>query len=84
MEETLSGEDTAWEGAERSDRDAISLEEAVPRGWSPATSPPLAWTSVPQFPLEKIRKHKYLHSERVRGRVPMSPLLAGNPWEACG
>lgn len=42
MEEHLFGEGAAWEGAERSNGDAISLEKAVPRGWSPATSPPPA------------------------------------------
>lgn len=59
---------------------SAQVEEAVREG-SPVTSTPSAPTSVPQYPLEKIRKHKYLHSARTRGRVPMSPLLAGNPWE---
>lgn len=84
MQEPLFGEGAAQQEAEGSNRDATSLEKPVSRGWSPAASLTVAWTSVPPFPLEKTRKHKYLHSERVRRRVPMSPLLAGNPQEARG
>lgn len=55
--------------------------KVVPIGQSPANSSLPAQISVPQFPLEKIRKHKYLHSVRACGRVPVSPLFAANPWE---
>lgn len=89
MEELPSRERTALGGDKRRAMGTRSLEKALPGGWSPATSLPLAGTSMPQFPLEKIRKCKYLDSKRTqRGwGVPMSLLSAGslgNPREARG
>lgn len=85
----IQGEDCPGRGQEKSNGNTVSLEKALPGGCSPATSLPLAGTSMPQFPLEKIRKRKYLDSKRTqRGwGVPMSPLSAGslgNPREARG